>query len=205
MKGPTGGHASSFLFSLFAFCFIIAFACSPAAAVISDCGFEDSEAEDGTWFGGDEYTNYTETEVFPANPGNVWTTFQGAMIESSIVHGGAQSVRLRLQDGYVRVNPAGSDGVRNVSFWYTRSNTNAWTLDVQFSIDGSIWNPTLTIPGPADADWHFVTVDINQPGDVEIRWFLTFKSTGACIFDDVVITEFTSVSATGVEDWCLYE
>lgn len=205
MKESTAGYASPFLFGLLTLCFVIAFGCWPASAVISDCSFEDSEAEDGNWFGGDEYIDYTETEVFPANPGNVWTTFQGARIEASIVHSGSQSVRLRLQNGWVMVDPAGSNGVGNVSFWYTRSNTNAWTLDVQFSIDGSTWDPALNIPGPVDADWHFATVDINQPGDVKIRWFLTFKSTGAFIFDDVVITELSSPVATGVGDWCLYD
>jgi len=179
------------------------------SATISDCGFEDAEAQDGTWFGGDDTAQYTETEVFPANPGNVWTTSTGGVrMDTGIFHGGAQSIRLRTQDRWVAVDPAGSNGVGTVSFWYTRSNTPDWTCDVQVSTDGSIWNNVLNIPGPVDDTWHFASVDINQSGDVRVRWYLTYKNTGAILFDDVVITDNAGEPqppSTDVKDWSLYE
>jgi len=174
-------------------------------ATISDCGFEDSEAGDGTWFGGDDAIEYTETEVHPANPGNVWSTSVGGVrIDTGIFHNGAQAVRLREQDRWVMVDPAGSDGVGTVSFWYNRSNTPDWTCDVQFSIDGSTWNDVLNVPGPVDQVWTQASVDINVPGDVKVRWYLTSKVTGAIILDDVVITDFSTAPVTGLDEWSLY-
>ena len=96
------------------------------------------------------------------------------------------------QQSELRVDPPGTDGVTQLSFFAGKfsGSSNNYTINVEWSVDGTNWNPITTFtnldfPGTSSFT-PFGPFNVNATGDVKVRWVCIGNK--GMILDDVVIT-----------------
>jgi sialidase-1 len=148
-------------------------------------GFESAESADGNFV--NAWGNWTEADTL----GGVWSA-TNAQTSALVPHEGAHSASLgNAGDSYLEYDPPGSNGVRSVTFWFRRSSAgDTGNFKLEYNA-GAGWQPTsFSVSGEQSNDYDVSGqpfVEINQPGDVKLRWSVTGHVGGRLNFDDLFI------------------
>jgi hypothetical protein len=148
-------------------------------------GFENAEAADVDFV--NAWGNWTETDAF----GGVWTAVN-SQTTALVPHEGVSSASLgNAGDSYLEYDPPGTNGVRSVTFWFRRSASgDTGTFKLEYDA-GAGWQPTaFSVAGQQSNDYDVSGqpfVEINQSGDVKLRWSVTGHVGGRLSFDDIFI------------------
>ncbi|MGB0992820.1 MAG: PEP-CTERM sorting domain-containing protein [Akkermansiaceae bacterium] len=173
------------------------------AALIASTGFEVSEGfPNNTVAGGFNVTTADGANWTAGGAGNyagAWTGQALSGTQAAVIG----NVSTNAQ--FITVDPSGSDGVATISFSWERFTTTTTNLIVQYTTDaldgGESWTnaETIDMSGAPGGGWTAETVNINQSGDVKLRFFLDGAvGSGGSSFDDVTVNSIPEPSSTAL-------
>lgn len=164
------------------FCLLLAFAYPAGAANLVDCGFDLTDAQDGS-FAQPGTGTWTETDSL----GNPWTGFTTA-----IDTGFARSPNYKASfanNGYIEVNLSGtSRSVGTVTFYYRANPSAMGTIFLVLTVNG-ISPAGGTLTGAIPDTYGVFTVPVNQRNVNALRWRAFITGAEALYVDDIVVTE----------------
>lgn len=123
----------------------------------------------------------------------LWTTGPTATNFNGIWNGDAKTGTLSAVIGnaghFLSVDPAGSDGVTTVEFSWDEYTNSSGSINIQWSTDGTNWTTagSITLGNAGANGYGSTTININQSGDVKIRWIVDASATGGASIDDITV------------------
>ncbi|WP_020581840.1 GDSL-type esterase/lipase family protein [Endozoicomonas elysicola] len=165
-----------------------------ASTLITSTGFENTDNFNADTAGNTGGVNTVTPDGSIWKSGVVNSQYNGIWAGQNKTSGGELSAVLGNDGQYLTVDATGSDGVGTLNFWYSSytGSTNA-TIEIQWTsdaLDGSetwITADSFTVVS-LDNAWHLRRSDIQQPGDIKLRWLI--NGTGGVSIDDVDVTRF---------------
>lgn len=132
----------------------------------------------------------------------LWQTGPAATNYNGIWSGDAKTGTLSAVIGnaghFLSVDPDGADGVTTVEFSWDEYTNSSGTINVDWSTDGTNWTTagTITLGNAGANGYGSTTMNINQTGDVKIRWILDASASGGASIDDVTVNAADPPSGT---------
>lgn len=165
------------------------------AATIASTGFETAEGFPSNQTAGgfqvtDPSGDYWEVGEATGNYAGTWNSGDAIVTGSQGCVFGNQG----NTSPYLLANPAGADGIGDLSFWVHRTGgSGTFNLQIQYTLDDLAANPIWTTLHDVQlTDNNQMTnysYTINQTGDVKVRIYTPIS--GHISVDDVTITDYT--------------